>query len=159
MKLKLNGKDINLLWTCHHVISNDDIKNRLTVNLYYGEKKNEIEREITLDKNIRFIRTFKNEDVTLVEIIEEDDIPEDKYLNPDLNYEQGYKLYLEDNFYLAGYPKKFGERCISAGKITKITDLIFEHKLDTYVGSSGWLFVMKKLWLLECILQETKKKE
>ena len=75
MRLKLNGKDINLLWTCNHVISNDDIKNRLTVNLYYGEKENEIEREITLDKNIRFIRTFKDEDVTLVQIIEEDDIP------------------------------------------------------------------------------------
>ena len=99
---------------------NININNRLTINLFFGEKENEIERKIILDKNIRFIRAFNDEDVTLTEIIEDDHIPENKYLNPDLNYEYGYNSYLDDNVYLAGYPKKFGERCISAGRITKI---------------------------------------
>lgn len=48
----------------------------------------------------------------------EDRITEDKYLIADLNYKYGYDIYLNNNFYLAGYPadeEYHGERCISSG--------------------------------------------
>ena len=55
----------------------------------------------------------------MIEIIKEDNISKDKYLNPDLNYIYGYDRYTDNNFYLAGYPSSFDERCLSSGKIIK----------------------------------------
>ena len=136
MLIKIKKEVVKCLLTCKHVISIDDINNKKIVNLFYGEKGMEEERTILLDKNIRNIKVF-NEDVTLVETIKDDNIPENKYLIPDLNYEYGYNRYKDNNFYLAGYPNDFDERCLSSGKITEIGDFEFIHKLDTSVGSSG----------------------
>ena len=85
------------------------------------------------------IRTFKNEDIILLEIIENDNILEDKYLDPDLNYDNGFKTYENKNFYLAWYPRNsnFNERLISSGRITKIIDNKFEHILDSNFCSPG----------------------
>ena len=75
-----------------------------------------------------------------------DNIPEDKYLLPDMNYKNGgYKMYSESDFYLAGYPsvddiyKEYkGERHVSSGKIKRVfNNFEFEHTLDTRKGSSG----------------------
>jgi V8-like Glu-specific endopeptidase len=136
MKIKINNKEKKCLFTCQHVISDKDINNKLTINLYYGKKDEEKEIKIILDKNKRFIKTF-DEDVTLIEIINDDNISEKKYLTPDLNYEHGYDKYKDKNFYLAGYPKNYNERCISSGKIIGITEEEFEHQLNTSEGSSG----------------------
>ena len=138
MIIKINNKEEKCLLTCKHVISNDDINNKIIINLYYGEKDKEEERKIVLDETKRYIKVFNEDiDVTLIEIVKDDNIPENKYLIADLNYEYGYNRYDNNNFYLAGYPKNFDERCLSSGKITKINDFIFEHQLDTREGSSG----------------------
>ena len=79
-------------------------------------------------------------DITVIEIIEDDKIPEKKFLYPDLNYKHGYSFYLGQNCCLAGYPKNEnneGERCISSGEIKKVNDLEFIHSMDTRSGSSG----------------------
>jgi hypothetical protein len=117
MKFKLNNKEKKYLFTCFHVISDEDIQNQITINISYGKKDNEYHKEIELDKNMRFMKAYENEDVTLIEIIEKDGISERKFLTPDLNYEFGYKRYLNKNFYLAGYPENHSERCISSGRI------------------------------------------
>ena len=120
MRIKIEKKEMKCLLTCKHVITQNDIDNEITINLYYGQKDNEILRRIKLEKNIRFMKTFKV-DVTLIEIIENDNISKDKYLIANLNYEYGYEIYKDKYFYLAGYPKDFhGERCISVGKIISI---------------------------------------
>ena len=139
MKMKVNNKIMKCLFTCKHVISDNDIKNKLIMKIFYGKIGKEEERNIILDENIRFIRTFKNEDIILLEIIENDNILEDKYLEPDLNYENGFKTYENKNVYLAWYPRNsnFKERLISSGRITKIIDNKFEHILDSKFGSSG----------------------
>ena len=138
MKIKMNDKIMKCLFTCRHVISENDINNKIIIDIFYGKKGEEEKINIQLDKDIRYIKTF-NEDVTLIEIIENDNIPEDKYLYPDLNYENGYNKYENKNFFLAGYPKNlnFNERSISSGRIIKILDYKFEHTLYTNVGSSG----------------------
>ena len=77
----------------------------------------------------------------MIEILPKDNIPEDKYLFPDLNYKNGYDKYINQYFYLAGYPTVEiyrGDRHVSSGKIGDIFgDFEFEHTLDTGHGSSG----------------------
>jgi len=136
MKFKIKKKEVKYLFTCKHVILQKFINNKETINLYYGEYNKEDCRKIILDENIRFMKTFK-EDVTLIEIIENDKISEDKYLDIDLNYKQGYNQYKGNNFYLAGYPHNYNQRCISVGKIIEIIDISFSHTLYTSGGSSG----------------------
>jgi len=142
MKIKLNNKIKKCLFTCFHVISDQDIQNQIIIDIYFGKKVEESHRKIKLDKNKRFIKAYKEEeDVTLIEIIDDDNISDGKYLNPDLNYERGYNRYLDKNFYLAGYPKNYDERCISTGKIIQTgiekENYKFYHELDTRSGSSG----------------------
>jgi V8-like Glu-specific endopeptidase len=137
MNIKLNNKEKKYLFTCFHVISDKDIQNQITIDIYFGKKGKETHKKIELDKNMRFMKAYKEEDVTLIEIIDNDVISEKKFLTPDLNYEYGYTRYLKKNFYLAGYPKSYGERCISSGRIIKIDNYQFFHKLDTSEGSSG----------------------
>lgn len=139
MKININDIIYKYLLTNKHVISDLDINDKITINLVFGKKNKEQEIKIKLDSGMRFIKTFK-EDVTVIEVIKVDNIGEEKYLTPDLNYEHGFKRYLNNNFYLAGYPRNFGERCISSGKILGISEEVdyeFEHTLFTLGGSSG----------------------
>ena len=80
MKFKLRGKEKKFLFTCNHVINEEDIKKARTINIYYGRKNAESRRKIILDGNKRFIKTYKQdeEDVTFIEVLDEDDITEDK---------------------------------------------------------------------------------
>ena len=87
------------------------------------EKEKEKKRNIILDKNIRFIESFEAPiDVALIEIVDEDNISEKKFLYPDLNYKMAIN-YMKKIFFLAGYPNNSSlnyERCISSGKIIKV---------------------------------------
>ena len=139
MKIKLNGIVKRFLFTCFHVISDKDIEKEITINIYYGPKDKESHKSIDLNKSKRFMKAYnrENEDVTLIEIVEEDGISEDKYLIPDLNYLYGFERYIDKNFFLAGYPKNHDGRCVSSGRIIDICDYKFIHKLFTQPGSSG----------------------
>jgi len=90
---------MKFLITCNHIISNDLINSKKIIDIFFGKKEKEKKRNIILDKNMRFIESFEDPiDVALIEIIDEDNIPEKKFLYPDLNYKNGYKLY-EKNFF------------------------------------------------------------
>ena len=106
------------------------------------EKKDEKKQTILLDDNLRFIKCFeKPTDITIIEIVKSDNIPEDKFLFPDMNFKNGLDFYLNKNLCLAGYPDNINfskERHISSGKIKKlINNIEFEHSIDTRRGSSG----------------------
>jgi len=142
MKANIKGKEYKFLCTNFHVITQNDVDLKKEFDYFYGKKNNETKKSIKLDKSKRLIKCFseEKEDVTVIEIIKGDNIPENKYLIPDLNYKNGFNIYLNEDFYLAGYPKvdKFiGERHISSGKIVKVKDFQFFHNLDTRAGSSG----------------------
>ena len=132
--------------TCHHVIQEKFVNAKKVINFYYGKFKKEKYFKIKLDRNERFIKCFVEPfDVTMIEILKEDNINENKFLNLDLNYKTDYNSYLNDYFHLAGYPKNNlneNERSTSSGKITKILKKPeFEHSLDTEHGNSGLQFV------------------
>ena len=145
-----NSKTYKFLLSCEHVIPKEIIDKKVTISLLYGKFKNEKKFEIKLDNKERYIKSFKQIDITMIEILEKDYIPENKFLIIDRNYLNGYVLYQDKSIYLAGYPNNMnGVRCISSGKIEKIEEIKgfdelegkyfyeFEHSLDTEEGSSG----------------------
>lgn len=144
MKVKINSIYLSCLLTNFHVIGTQEILNKQIIFLFFGEKEREKKITIKLDTNQRFIKGFSKEiDATVIQILKSDNIPENKFLNYDLNYksERGYKEYLNKRFCLAGYPKSDiakKERHISSGQITGIIkNYQFLHLLDTNKGSSG----------------------
>ena len=149
--IKINIQEINhnFLLTCAHSISQEDINSKKIISIYYGKKGKEIDKKIELDKNKRFIKCFfdDNIDATIIEILPEDDIPKDKYLYPDLNYANGFDIYIEEKttLYTSGYPyigKYKGEKHYSGGEVTGIryineNNYYFFHNCSTKEGSSG----------------------
>lgn len=141
MKTKIKGEQYKFLLTNFHVSKKEFVDLKKEIKIFYGKKSNEKMKTIKLDINKRKIRCFqKPKDVTVIQIIESDNIPDKKFLFPDLNYKNGFDDYINENFYLAGYPYsnifKY-ERHISSGKIKKIKNFEFEHSLDTKKSSSG----------------------
>ena len=135
----INKKIRYFLMICQHVIKEEFVEKN--IRLYYGKSKEEKKIEIKLDRNKRYIKCFKKPlDITLVEILDKDNIQKDKFLEPDLNYKnkKGYAFYVDNDCYLAGYPQN-KERSVSSGKIAKISKekVEFEHTLDAKGGNSG----------------------
>ena len=131
MIIELKNKEMKCLFTSSQVISDDDINNKITINIYCDGKNKEEPIKIKLDKNIRFIKTF-NEDIIIIEMIKNDNISDDKFLYPDLNYIYGYNKMMNNNLFLAGYLINSDEKFTSSGKIKKLkSDYKFEHNLDT----------------------------
>ena len=87
LKVNINN---TLLITCNHILSSDLINLKKEIIIYFGKKTKEKNRNNILDKNKRFIKSFEEPiDVTLIEIIDKDNIPEEKFLYSDFNYKNG----------------------------------------------------------------------
>ena len=67
----------NCLLTNDHIINNESINNNNIVNIFYEKEVN-----IKLDKNKRYIKSFKDKglDITVLEILDEDNISKKYYL-------------------------------------------------------------------------------
>ena len=141
MKVLITNQLKHFLFTCQHVIRKEDINSKIAINLFYGKKNYEQKIVFKLDKQERFMISFEDEkDATIIEILESDNISEDKYLLADLSYKYGYDIYKNGKYLLAGYPADNiyeKERHISSGKITSMNEYEFRHTLDTRQGSSG----------------------
>ena len=151
LKLNIKKKMKYFLFTCHHVISKNDVNSKIAINFFYGKKKEEKKKVIILDRSQRFISCLDYKiddsdriiDATVIEIKKSDEIPEDKYLIADLTYKYGYDIYEQKNYFLAGYPNEplyplyQKERHISSGLIIGIKGFIFAHSIDARGGSSG----------------------
>jgi V8-like Glu-specific endopeptidase len=139
--MKINKiNQMNFLITCFHCIPSEYFEKKEIINIYYGKREVEKNKQIKLDEDQRFIKRDEKNDVILIEILKSDNIPDYRYLYPDLNYKNGYDLYKSKKFYLAGYPSENNdERCCSSGEIKKIfkEKYQFIHSLDTEEGSSG----------------------
>ena len=139
MKIEKNNVK-KFLFTCSHIVTPDLIELNEDLEICYG-KFDEIKKYIKLDKNLRYIKSFEKEkDITIIEIIESDEIPDDKFLSPDLNCSAGYNNYSGEKIIIAGYPidKINKGRHISSGEIIGIINNIeFQHNADTKNGSSG----------------------
>ena len=86
LRYPINGKYFNCLLSNERIIKEKFIKNKFTMNISYNyERKNII---IKLDENERYIRNFKDIglDIILIEISKCDDINDDYFLFPELDY-------------------------------------------------------------------------
>jgi V8-like Glu-specific endopeptidase len=153
IKININKKKHNYIITSAYSITKEDIDSKITISFFYSDKKEtetekETEKQIELDNNKRFIKCFIDDDIdaTIIEILPEDDIPEDKYLYPDLNYKSGFDNYMHENkIFTAGYPDigpYKDEKHYSGGEIIGIRyinkhNYHFYHKCSTKEGSSG----------------------
>ena len=142
IKINLKMKEYKFLFTCAHSIPQEIIDSKTKISIYYGRKNEEIKKKIILDKDKRYIKQNKNLDVTIIEIKEEDNIYENRFLHPDLNYKMGLKHYLNSQVYTAGYPIvdiHKGDKHYSSGTIKQVSNngYIFTHNCDTKEGSSG----------------------
>ena len=86
LKYPINGKYFHCLLSNGHIIKEEFIKNKLTMNISYNYHNKSI--IIKLDENERYIRSFKDIclDITLVEILNSDYIYEDYFLFQESNY-------------------------------------------------------------------------
>ena len=143
MKIKIKNEELRFLFTCYHIISKRRIDSNEVISIIYGKKNKEEKKYIELNKNERFIKTFGDQiDVSIIEILDEDGISDDKFLFPDLNYKYGFDLYTNKDIFLAGYyPNE--ERAICSGKLKKIKDYKIFHTIETGEGSSGSPIILK----------------
>ena len=86
IKLYKNDEPLFSLMTNEHIITKDMIDKKEEIEIFYNNQKKRI--KITLNEDERFIKSFKdiNIDCTIVEILKEDNINEDYFLLPDIDY-------------------------------------------------------------------------
>ena len=142
IKFTIKQKLYHFFLTCEHSIKKEILQNEREIFLYFGKIKNEKVLKIKLDKNQRFIQTNETLDVSIIQILPQDNISEDKFLLPDFNYLNGNINYINKQIYIGSYPdviehKK--EKHFSSGVIRSIAKnkINFFHSADTREGSSG----------------------
>ena len=140
---KNNGKQFYCLMTNQHVITPEIIEQKKKIKiLYSNEKKNLI---IELDQEDRFIKYYKDSlkiDLTVIQIIDKDNIENDFFLEPNYDYKNGYQQFNNKTISVVQYP--YGEELsISNGKIKKNNGIAMIHTASTLFGSSGSPIVLK----------------
>ena len=133
---------LNVLITNNHVI-NETILFKEDEYLSIYIEKEKIIRKLNLNGRIKYTKSKKEYDITIIEIKEEDEIKnflelDDKIINDITKNENENVKYLDKTFYIIHYPK--GELSVSYGVISDIYEYIkykFNHKCSTELGSSG----------------------
>ena len=147
-KIPYGSKFLPVLITNNHVINNNDISNKKTISLYLNNDK--ITKTIKLDKN-RLIYTDEQLDVTIIEIKENEDNLNNKYLELDDEIISYFKLNKKENpnyinniysnksIYLINYPED-NDVAVSYGKppiLDELNKSKIYHYCTTKEGSSG----------------------
>ena len=134
--LKLNTDDNNQIYcliSCEHVISRNLIEKQCTMDIEYDTSYKRI--EIVLDKSKRTIITFDDIiDLTLVEIIKDDNINEDYFLSPNYQYIKNFR---KDTIYIPQYPYGAKNLTHSESEILETTNYELSYYASTDGGSSG----------------------
>ena len=128
IKLYKNNRELLCLLTNEHVIKEEFVESNQTIYIYYNYEKDY--KVINLNKSERFIKCYKDLDVTLIEIIKSDNIDNKYFLIPNL-----YKIFVGNEICIPQFPK--GKLSYSYGKIKEINDFTFVYDAGTNFGSSG----------------------
>ena len=137
IKLYKNDKPLFSLMTNEYIITKNMIEKKEEIEVYYDNQKKRI--KISLNKNERFIQSFIDIDIdcTIVEILNKDNVNEDYFLLPDIDYKDyNYNELKNKNIYIVQFP--LGKSMhYSNGEIINIDKYEFSHKASTEPGSSG----------------------
>ena len=134
LRYPIDGKYIYCLLSNEHIIEEEFIKNKYIMNVSYNYENKSI--LIKLDKSERYIRSFIDIglDITLVEILNDDDVYKDYFLFPELDYD--IKDLKNKQIYIPQFP--LGKKIKNArGIIKNIDEYEFTHLVSTEHSSSG----------------------
>ena len=148
------GEYFNCLISNEHVIRRDLININTIINILYDNEKRVA--NIKLNIKERYIKNFKDEylDITVVEILEKDNIPSNYFLNE--GHISNDRLN-DSEICVLGYPES-GELKMSMGIIKKINNYEFTHLASTKKGSSGSPIFMEKSGLVLGIHKQRNNK-
>ena len=134
LKFNINQEPFYCLMTNHHLIKEEIINNQNIIEIKYDNEYKSI--NIILNREKRYIRSFTqdNLDITVVEILEEDNISRDYFLYNELETMNNKVLNMQ--IYIPQYPKGEGLKN-SKGQIIEINEYTFTHLATTMPGSSG----------------------
>jgi len=138
IKLFKNNTEFYCLMTNEHAITKEMIEQKKKIDVYYDSESKLI--EIQLNNNERFIKEFTDikMDITVIEILSKDNIPQDYFLLTYIDYINNYNKLINEDITIIQYPK--GELNYSYGKINELTNRTeyeFTHNASTEKGSSG----------------------
>ena len=133
IKLNINDNILLCLMTNEHVIKKEMVENKENIEIKYDYESKGI--KIKLDKTKRIIKDFIDIkiDAIIVEILPEDNIGINYFLEPEININNDI---INKPIFIPQYPagNKF---CYSTGFIKKINNIEIVHNSSTICGSSG----------------------
>jgi len=142
IKYKREKKPFYCIMTNHHVIPPELTDNGESILIKYdGEEKN---LKLVLnqkERHIQCLRDLLGIDITIIEIIEKDNI-DDSFFSLPMEYDCEYQSFKGKNILVSQYPLG-GEIHLSDGQIIEIKDFIFYHDADTLHGSSGGPIILQ----------------
>ena len=102
LKIEIDQESFYCLMSNEHVINQDIINNNTIIYIYYDNEFKIV--NIKLDKNKRYTKTFKDIglDITVVEILDDDNISKDYYLLND-EYENINNRLINSKIYIPQY--------------------------------------------------------
>ena len=132
IKLYKNNKDFYCLMTNEHVINKELIDSKEKIVIFYDLQNKR--KEIILNENKRYIRDYRylDLDVTIIEILKEDDIDKEYFLLP---YIGDYAQLINQKIFIVEFPQ--GKLGYCYGEIKKIKKYEITHNASTLPGSSG----------------------
>ena len=135
-------EDFFCLMSCEHVITKKLIQKKEKISFYF-DNESKI-REIKLEPNERFIKDFRDIDidVTIVEIIKSDNITEDYFLLPNINFMSNLSQLTNIMIQIPQFPKG-GNLSFSEGPIIKVDKYELVHCASTESCSSGSPLLLK----------------
>ena len=149
IKFQKNKKPFYCIMTNEHSIKNDMIINEELIIILYENKTKEL--EIKLNEKERLIKTFKDFedfslDITIIQIIEKDNIADDYFSLPDQDYLDKYDFLISEEIAIPQFPLG-GVLQMSKGEIIGINyennKYEFSHTASTLAGSSGSPIILK----------------
>ena len=135
LKFEIDQEFFFCLITNQHIISSDIIN---VNNIFHMSNNNEFKPvNIKLDLNKRYIKNFKeiNLDITVIEILEEDNISKDYFLFPESEIVINNNL-INREIYIPQYNNS-KELKNARGKIKEINQYEFTYLVNTVEGASG----------------------
>ena len=118
-----------------HIIKEQFLNDNININILYDNEFKSF--EINLNNKKRYMKSFKdiNLDITVVELLGEDNISKDYYLYPEREERINNEL-INNSIYIPQYPG--GKGLMNAkGIIKEINKYEFTHLANTEQGSSG----------------------
>ena len=142
LQITLENEIYYFLLTCSSIISEENSENKDSIILYFSSNGKEEKRCIKIEGRAHFT-FFKPHYITLIEIVDSDNISKERFLYPDLNYKEAFTFYLNKNYYIAGFKNNKNKRFISSFDLKCIDFYKFDHNINKGPYSIGSLICSK----------------